>query len=112
MYTMYEMKDLLYEHCKIYAHKEGITDENIIDNWCDILIERAIKFYIDNNLDEPTASEDLYRECKNCETEVELTPGDGTYCSDDCKKQKIYFPNLEYSKQNHMRFVKKEIDNI
>ena len=66
--------------------------------YAEMLVARAVRFYIDNELDSSVVSEDLYQECKFCEYEYPDHKEEG------CKMPLFIFPNLIYNEKEEAKY--------
>jgi hypothetical protein len=75
--------------------------------YAEMLVARAVRFYIENELDDYVVEDDLYMFCKNCENEVEIINGKpNCECiySPSCGKIIIEYSNLEDSEKEESQW--------
>ena len=92
---------------EIALQKYYFIKSSVRKRYADMLVARAVRFYIENELDNYVVEDDLYMFCKNCGNEVDIVDGkpncENTYPA-SCKETVIEYSNLEHSEKEESQW--------
>lgn len=104
--TIKVIEPLYKKSFKKYLVENYSVDKKILDRYADMLIARAVEFYIDSNLDGCTVDEDLYQgDDFDCDCSQE-DADDGHHVGKCEYTDPDHYPNIEDSEKTLKEFFK------
>lgn len=99
---------------EIALQKYHTIKSSVRKRYAEMLVARAVRFYIENELDDYVVEDDLYTFCKNCGNEADIInrkPNCACIDSPSCGKTVIEYSNLENSEKGESQW-QRELKNL